>query len=117
MTTPFKLIELPVGWAVSWSEQLDTSRSRLMPRSEQVLDIIFKELRLREATLGVLLVGGELETIRIDFTEYYQKGSWTLNFLSLYSIAGAIFDTEEQAHQFLQIVEKYHIMNVLKEPA
>ena len=118
MTSPFKLIDLPSGeWAVSWSDQLVTTRFRLMPSNKQTLEIIFKELRLHEARLGVLTNNRELETIRIDALDYYQIQSRTVNYLACYIVAGAIFDTETQAQQFLQIVEKYHIMKVLKEPA
>lgn len=118
MTSPFKLIDLPSGrWAVTWVDQLNTNESRLMPKGDRVLDIIFTEMRLFEARLGILLNGGELDILTIDAGAFHQSISRAVDFLSLYIVAGSIFDTETQAQQFLQIAEKYHIMNLLKEPA
>ena len=98
---------------MSWSEQLTTDKFRLMPKNDRVLDIIFGEMRLREANLGVLLRGGELETLTIDADAYYQHNSRIADFLSLYIIAGVIFDTEDRCHQFLQIAEKHYLIGVL----
>ena len=112
MTSPFKLIDLPGGrWAVTWHNT---------PWALNGLDamiIIFEEMKEFEATLGVLLQSGELDTLRIGLNEYYQKSSHVQDYIWQYIFGGAIFDTEAQAREFLQIAEKYHIMNLLKEPA
>ena len=115
MTSPFKLIDLPDStWAVSWSEQLTSDKFRLMPGGEQVLNIMFKEMRLCKANLGVLLRGGELETLTIDAETYYQQRTRTADFVSLYIVAGAVFDTESLARRFQTIAEQQYLVSVLR---
>jgi hypothetical protein len=121
MSSPFKIIDLPNStWAVSWSEQLTqitTTPVRLMPTGKQVLDIVFKEMKLFEARLGILLNNKELETLRVDADAYYQNPHRLSATMSMYVVAGVVFDTEIQSQKFLQIVEKQYIMNLLKESA
>lgn len=112
MTSPFKLIDLPCGdWAVAWGDNLDDDT---VIRGPQTLDIIFNDMRLTEARLGILIGSGQMETLGIDSEAYWQHGSRAQDMVSMYVVAGAVFDTEALARQFQTIAEQQYLLSVLK---
>lgn len=107
MSSPYKLLDLPSGcWAVTWDKPVISRR--------QVLALVFKEMRLQVATLGIKLVGGEMETLRIDWHTYWQSHDRVADMLSMYVVAGAVFDTEALARRFQQLAEQEYLLLVLR---
>ena len=103
---------MPDGtWAVAWNASL--FRNRVIS-GQQTMDIIFGDLRLREAKLGILLKGGDMDTLRIDSEAYWQHGSRAQDMVSMYVVAGAVFDTEPLARRFQTIAEQQYLVSVLR---
>jgi hypothetical protein len=106
--------DLPCGsWAVTWSQenyvQEDATRYGLMY-------ILFDEMQLNRVAFGIVLNNGEQEPLYVDSVEYWQHTGVDTKptVLSSYILGGVIFDTEELARQFADILHKMFFMSLLK---
>ena len=110
---PFVITELPRGWAVSWPsfEQVFVNTPGKL---RKVLEILFDDLKLSQAQLGVSLNNGDLETYYIDSVLWYTDSTDARDYLlshiaSTYVIEGVKFYDEAPARGFLAELEKRYI--------
>lgn len=110
---PFVITELPRGWAVSWpgyERVLVNNPAKL----QRVLKMLFEELNLSRAQLGVSLNNGELETYSIDSALWYTGDTHARDYLTShivghYVVEGVKFDAEDPARYFLDELQKRYI--------
>lgn len=110
---PFTLTELPQGWSVSWPGY-ESSVVNSPVKVQRLLEILFGDLKLNQAQLGVLLNNGDFETYSIDSILWYSDSDNAKNFLinhifSTYTVGAVKFNEEPKARQFLDILEQRYI--------
>ena len=115
MTSPFKLNDLPHSRTVTWATLSYTELNRILG-NRTILDIVFRDLKLKEIDLGVQLYNEELETVNVNYYDW-ASNRFGERFCQMYIIGGAKFDSIKDAQGFLHIMEQYYIMYKLKEPA
>lgn len=112
MELGLKVNDLPNGqWTVSWGQenyvQEDSTRNGLMY-------LLFDEMNLPSVKFGIVLNNGELETLHVDSIEYWQRTSdHGRCVLSNYVLGGVVFDTEEPARKFTEILHQLYFMSLL----
>jgi hypothetical protein len=82
----------------------------------KLLDVLFKEVQCFEVGLGILLQGGDMDTLWIDFSAWAQNPnhSYSEYLMDMYEIRGVVFRNKNEAEQFQNILEKKYIWKVLK---
>lgn len=108
---PFTLNDLPHGWSVAWPdyEHVVVNNPKKLTR---LLEMLFDELKLDQAQLGILLNNGEFEIYHIDSMLWYGRDSrdqLVEHVLGTFTIAGVKFDDESPARKFLAMMEKRYI--------
>jgi hypothetical protein len=82
----------------------------------KLLDILFGEVKCFEVGLGILLHGGDLDTLWLDFTVWVQgnKHDYSEYLMDMYEIRCVVFRNKHEAEQFQDILEKKYIWKTLK---
>ena len=82
----------------------------------KLLDILFGEVKCFEVGLGLLLQGGDMDTLWIKFSAWAQdtNHSYSEYLQDMYEIRAVVFRNKKEAEQFQDILEKKYIWKVLK---
>ncbi len=82
----------------------------------KLLDILFEEIKCFEVGLGLLLHGGNMDTLWISFSSWAQDTSHVYSeyLMDMYEIRCVVFRNKDEAEQFQDILEKKYIWKVLK---
>jgi hypothetical protein len=82
----------------------------------KLLDILFGEVKCFEVGLGILLNGGDLDTLWLDFTVWVQgnKHGYSEYLMDMYEIRCVVFRNKNEAIRFQDILEKKYIWKVLQ---
>lgn len=107
---PFEIENLPSGrWTVTWPGYEDHVVNNQI-KVKNLLTILFEEVKVNQAQLGVTLNNGELETYCIDMSVWWRAGNVrddvSRHIASTFVVGGATFDLESEARMFLEILEK-----------
>ncbi len=107
---PFELTDLPSGcWFVGWPGYEDHVVNNQI-KVQSLLKILFEEIKVERAQLGVTVNNSELETYSIDSSLWYladdSRDHLSHHIASTFVVGGATFETESQARLFLEILQK-----------
>lgn len=82
----------------------------------KLLDIIFGEVKCFEVGLAIVLQGGDMDTLWIDFTVWAQDTTQIYSdyLMDMYEIRGAVFRNKNEAEKFQDILEKKYIWKILQ---
>lgn len=82
----------------------------------KLLDILFGEVKCFEVGLGILLHGGDLDTLWLDFSVWAQDSnrSYAEYVEDMYEIRAVVFRHKNEAEQFQDILEKKYMWKILK---
>jgi len=82
----------------------------------KLLDISFGEVQCFEVGLGLLLQGGDLDTLWIKFSAWAQdtNHSYSEYLQDMYEIRAVVFRDKTEAIKFQDILEKKYIWKILK---
>lgn len=82
----------------------------------KLLDILFREVKCFEVGLAILLQGGEMDTLWIDFSVWAQDTTQNYSdyLMDMYEIRGVVFRNKNEAEQFQDILEKKYIWKILQ---
>ena len=84
--------------------------------SLKLLDILFGEIKCFEVGLGLLLHGGDMDTLWLSYSVWAQDNNHAYGeyLMDMYEIRGVVFRKEEEAIKFQDILEKKYIWKILK---
>lgn len=71
----------------------------------RILTIIFQDLKIKNAAIGVRLVSGDYDLLWI-MQDWYLQGSYTTDWENMYNITCVAFKTVEDAVQFKETVDR-----------
>lgn len=111
--SPFQLTDVPNGWVVSWPDYV-TAVAKNERQIHNLLKILFDEIGVWQAHLGVMPDNGETETYSVDSMAWHQEDSGKYlaeHIASRYVVSGVYFQAEHEDHarQFLEHLEKRYI--------
>lgn len=110
---PFSIDKLEHGWFVSWPGY-ESVVVNTPGKVRRLFEILFDEMNLAKAQLGVIPVKRDFLIYHIDCSLWYANDAITVtnlttDIISKYTVTGANFDQESQATEFLKILEKHYI--------
>lgn len=108
---PFVINDLPHGWSVTWPgyEHVVVNNFKKLDR---LLGMLFDDIRLDRAQLGILLNNQDFEVYHIDSVLWFDikaRKHLIEHIMGMYTICGAKFDHERDARQFLGMLEQRYI--------
>ena len=112
--TPFIINDLPDNtWSVEWPTFKNITDK---VTGKKLLTILFEDIKCHHVGIGIVLNGGEMDTMWIDSKLYWQdtEGSYTNYLEDMYQIGGVVFIEKDQAVQFQNFLEKKYIWKVLQ---
>ena len=71
----------------------------------RMLTIIFQDLKIKNAAIGVRLVSGDYDLLWIR-QDWYLQGSYTNSWENMYNLTCVAFKTVDDAVQFKEIVDR-----------
>jgi hypothetical protein len=82
----------------------------------KLLDIVFGEVKCFEVGLGILLQGGDCDTLWLDFIVWAQddRHKYAEYLEDMYEIRSVVFRNEDEAIKFQGILEKKYIWKILQ---
>lgn len=82
----------------------------------KLLDILFGEVKCFEVGLGLLLQGGDTDTLWIDFSSWAQNNNhgYFEYLQDMYEIRSVVFCKQSEAEQFQDILEKKYVWKILQ---
>lgn len=82
----------------------------------KLLDILFGEVKCFEVGLGLLLQGGDMDTLWISLSAWAQspKHVYSEYLMDMYEIRAVVFRDKNEAEQFQDILEKKYIWKILQ---
>jgi hypothetical protein len=106
----FKIVDLPEGdWSVSWPG-FEAAVVNSPTKLENLLSILFEQVKVREAVLGIVYHNEKFDTMYIQDNVYYSKSNLTIEHLfgniNGGVVSGCRVPTLEQAEQLVDIFEK-----------
>ena len=84
--------------------------------SLKLLDVLFGEVKCFEVGLGLLLRGGDMDTLWLNYSVWAQdnKHEYGEYLMDMYEIRAVVFRKEDEAIKFQDILEKKYIWKILK---
>lgn len=107
----FDLTECSNGWMVQWKNFKNVTN---VDTKQRLLDIVFRDLKCWEVGFGVKAANGEIYTLWIDSTLYWQDTRFKFGWEEQHEICGCLFRTREPAEQFLETLEERYTWHILK---
>jgi len=112
--SPFELYSTDRGnHVVHWPtfKNIKTVDTRL-----KLLDILFGEIKCFQVGLALLLQGGRMDTLWIDYIVWAQdtKHDYSEYLMDMYEIRGVVFRNKNEAEQFQDILEKKYVWKILQ---
>ena len=112
--SPFELYATEHGnHVVHWPKF--TNIGDVDPRIK-LLDILFGEIKCLEVGLALMLHGGDMDTLWLNYSVWAQdnKHEYGEYLMDMYEVRGVVFRKEEEAIKFQDILEKKYIWKILK---
>lgn len=112
--SPFELYAMTFGnYVVHWPT---FKNIRDVDTRIKLLDILFREVKCFEVGLGLLLQGGDMDTLWINFNAWAQHSnhSYSEYLQDMYEIRGVVFRNKNEAEKFQDILEKKYIWKILQ---
>jgi hypothetical protein len=112
----FPIFRARDGWLVSWPDFRDIRR---VENKQKLADLIFDRIGAEEARFGVRSNDGETKFLHIRSVDWAAAhlGSQLDNLLDRYEITGVLFDSEQEATELQDYLEKRLMWKTLSQPA